>query len=84
MKYLLYAISIVTMTLAVPWFFSAKSESSEALVDPGSSLPQWVWYVIGASILYAALVATFIHFFWERSADEEPTPSQQVDGGTNA
>ena len=81
MKLLLYAISIVVMTLTVPWFFT--TEHNATAVEPGAGLPVWVWYVIGASAFYAVLVAILVHFFWGTSADHEE-PSTQRDGGIDA
>ncbi|MCB1096313.1 MAG: hypothetical protein R3F19_01400 [Verrucomicrobiales bacterium] len=75
MKFLLYAVSILVMSLTVPWFFS--TEPGDAMNAPDAGLPLWVIYNIGASIFYAALVAALIHWAWNASAGapEEETTS---------
>lgn len=78
MKFALYALLFIAMTLTVPWFFSAGEEAEPAAT---SGLPFWVVYVIGLSVGYACLVAVLVHFFWDTSADGEETESERrIDG----
>jgi hypothetical protein len=74
MKFLLYAVSILVMSLTVPWFFSTEPDA--VTTAPGAGLPLWVIYNIGASIFYAAMVAALIRWAWNTSADapDDETP----------
>lgn len=58
----LYSLTLAALALTVPWFFPAGS--SWRLWG----IPAWALYAVGASVLYAALIAWAIGRFWELSA----------------
>ena len=68
LKFALYALILLAMSLAVPWFFSAEAEPDS------ETLPGWVVYAIAAAAAYALVVAICIQFFWGASANDDDPP----------
>jgi bacteriorhodopsin len=68
LKFGLYLLTMVAMTLAVPWFFAAEPGAAES-----DGLPFWVVYSIGAAAVYATLIAICLQFFWDTSAQDDDT-----------
>ena len=62
---LLYILTILALALTVPWFFSGDSDKRIL------GFPVWAAWAVGASALYAVLIAFLIGRYWDLSAGGE-------------
>ena len=62
---LLYLLTILALALTVPWFFTGDSEARLL------GFPLWAAWAVGASFIYAVVIAICIGRYWDLSAGEE-------------
>ncbi len=61
-KSALYILTLLALVLTVPWWFASDSDARIL------GMPNWAFYALVASALYAAIISFCVGKFWNVSA----------------
>jgi len=64
-RLLLYFLTLLALAMTVPWFFTGNSDARIL------GFPIWAAWAVGASAVYAAVIAFCIGKYWDLSAGDE-------------